>query len=145
MSMFTKKYNETEMFEMLSKLLLESDEYIETAVYCMFKGTGVLGAGDSFTGYAAITSKNRFIGYQMGILNTAPILLSMDHLVKVKISNALLGQKSVYLEFKGDQTYKVKFQFSSKVYGVKFPNQERNTEIMLEILRSKQNMLNLEV
>ncbi len=143
MSMLTKKYNETEMLTMLSKLLLESDEYIETAVYCMFKGTGVFRSGYSFCGYAAITSKNRFIGYQMAMLNTSPILLSMDDLVKVKISSALLGQKSVYLEFKSDETYKIKVQFASKVYGAKFPNQERNVEIMLEIFREKQNMLNL--
>lgn len=143
MSMFTKKYSETEMLIMLNRLLIEPDEYIEAPIYCMFKGTGFLGLGDFTTGYAAITSKNRFIGYQIGVLNEAPILISMDRLIKIKISGSLFGQKSVYLEFKADKTYKIKFQFSPKVIGVNLPNQKKNSEIMLEILKAKQDMLNL--
>lgn len=145
MSMITKKYNETEMLNILSKFLIEPDECIEAPIYCMFKGTGFFRSGDFSAGYAAITNKNRFIGYQIGIINEAPILISMDHLKKIKISNALFGQKSVCMEFKADQTYKIKFQFSPKVIGVKLPNQERNVEAMLEILREKQNMSNLEM
>lgn len=89
MSMFTKKYSETEMLIMLNRLLIEPDEYIEAPIYCMFKGTGFLGLGDFTTGYAAITSKNRFIGYQIGVLNEAPILISMYRLIKIKISGSL--------------------------------------------------------
>ncbi|MDE6020952.1 MAG: hypothetical protein K2H01_08170 [Ruminococcus sp.] len=144
MSMLTKKYNETEMLAMLSKLLTEPDEYIETAVYCMFHETGFM-SGGSIPGYAAITSKNRFIGCKMALLNTAPVWISMDFLRKIKISNALLGHKSVYMEFKSDKTYKIKIQLASKIYISKFPNQERNVESMLEILRAKQDMLNLEM
>lgn len=145
MGMFTKKYNETEMLNMLSKLLIEPDEYIEAPVYCMFKGTGFLESGYFITGYAAFTNKDRFIGYQISVLNEAPILISMEHLRKIKISRSLFGQKSVYLEFKADKTYKIKFQFSPKVIGVAFPNQKKNFEIMLEILKAKQDMLNLEM
>lgn len=145
MSMITKKYNETDMLTMLNKLLIDPDEYIEAAVYCVFKGTGFVESGDTFTGYAAITNKNRFIGYKMALLNTVPILFNMDHLQKIKISKNIFGHNVIYMEFKLDQIYKIKYNFSSKVYGAKFPNQGRNAEVMLGILKDKQNILNLEM
>lgn len=136
-SSLTKKYNETEMTQMLEELLF-AGERIETALYCLYKDTGFFASNRHVTaGYVALTDGNRLIGYKMGLFNTATVSLDMEYLTKIKISNSILGQKIVYMAFNNGEKSEVKFQIAPKIMGSKFPNQQRNMEIMLDMLREK--------
>ena len=141
MNSLTAKYTEAEMMQILNGLLCEG-EHIETAVYCVYKEAGFFASNRQIiAGYAALTDMDRFIGYKMGLLNTAPLTLEMKYLTKIKISNSLLGQKNIYMAFDFGRKYAFKIQIAPKVVGSKFPDQERNTEIMLEKLGAKMSEL----
>ena len=66
---------------------------------------------------------------------------NMEDIVQIKIKPTILGQKIVTVVFDDGKKRTVKFQLAPKVAGSKLPNQEQNTEKMLEILEAKQNKL----
>ena len=141
LSSLTKKFTEGEMLQMLGELLY-AGEHITTALYCIYKGTGFFASSsDIIAGYAALTDQNRLIGYKMGLINDSAVSLDLGYLIKIKISNALLGQKIIYLQVNDGKKSEVKFQIAPKIPGSKFQNQERNLEILLDELRSRQNIL----
>lgn len=141
MSSFTKKYTDEEMNAALEKLLI-GGERLETAVYCVFKQTGFFASNRNIiTGYAGITDMGRFVCCKYYMINDESAAYNMEDIVQIKIKPALLGQKSVTLVFDDGKKQTVKFQLAPKVAGSKLPNQERNTEKMLEILEAKKNKL----
>lgn len=141
MSSFTKKYTDEEMNAALEKLLI-GGERLETAVYCVFKQTGFFASNRNIiTGYAGITDMGRLVCCKYYMINDESAAYNMEDIVQIKIKPALLGQKSVTLVFDDGKKQTVKFQLAPKVAGSKLPNQERNTEKMLEILEAKQNKL----
>lgn len=141
MSSFTKKYTDEEMNAALEKLLIGC-ERLETAVYCVFKQTGFFASNRNIiTGYAGITDMGRLVCRKYHMINDESAAYNMEDIVQIKIKPALLGQKIVTLVFDDGKKRTVKFQLAPKVAGSKLPNQERNTEKMLEILEAKQNKL----
>lgn len=141
MSSFTKKYTDEEMNAALEKLLI-GGERLETAVYCVFKQTGFFASNRNIiTGYAGITDMGRLVCCKYYMINDESDAYNMEDIVQIKIKPALLGQKIVTLVFDDGKKRTVKFQLAPKVAGSKLPNQERNTEKMLEILEAKQNKL----
>lgn len=141
MSSFTKKYTDEEMNAALEKLLI-GGERLETAVYCVFKQTGFFASNRNIiTGYAGITDMGRLVCCKYYMINDESAAYNMEDIVQIKIKPALLGQKIVTLVFDDGKKRTVKFQLAPKVAGSKLPNQERNTEKMLEILEAKQNKL----
>lgn len=141
MSSFTKKYTDEEMNAALEKLLI-GGERLETAVYCVFKQTGFFASNRNIiTGYAGITDMGRLVCCKYYMINDESAAYNMEDIVQIKIKPALLGQKSVTLVFDDGKKQTVKFQLAPKVAGSKLPNQERNTEKMLEIFEAKQNKL----
>lgn len=141
MSSFTKKYTDEEMNAALEKLLIGS-ERLETVVYCLFKPTGFLaGSSDIITGYAGITDLGRLLCCKYHIIGDESAAYNMEDIVQIKIKPALFGQKVVTVVFDDGKKRTVKFQLAPKVAGSKLPNQERNTEKMLETLEAKQSKL----
>lgn len=141
MSSFTKKYTDEEMNAALEKLLI-GGERLETAVYCVFKQTGFFASNRNIiTGYAGITDMGRLVCCKYYMINDESAAYNMEDIVQIKIKPAFLGQKIVTLVFDDGKKRTVKFQLAPKVAGSKLPNQERNTEKMLEILEAKQNKL----
>lgn len=141
MSSFTKKYTDEEMNAALEKLLI-GGERLETAVYCVFKQTGFFASNRNIiTGYAGITDMGRLVCCKYYMINDESAAYNMEDIVQIKIKPALLGQKIVTLVFDDGKKRTVKFQLAPKVAGSKLPNQERNTEKMLEILEAKQNKM----
>lgn len=141
MSSFTKKYTDEEMNAVLETLLI-GGERLETAVYCVFKQTGFFASNRNIiTGYAGITDMGRLVCCKYYMINDESAAYNMEDIVQIKIKPALLGQKIVTLVFDDGKKRTVKFQLAPKVAGSKLPNQERNTEKMLEILEAKQNKL----
>lgn len=139
MSSFTKKYTDEEMNTALGKLLI-GGERLETAVYCLFYDTGFF-ASNIIMGYAGITDMGRLLCCKYGIVGDENVAYNMEDIVQIKIKPMILGQKIVTIVFEEDKKRTVKFQLAPKVAGSKLPNQERNTEKMLEILEAKQNKL----
>ncbi|MCM1022559.1 MAG: hypothetical protein NC395_00690 [Prevotella sp.] len=141
MSSFTKKYTDEEMNTALGKLLIGS-ESLETAVYCLFKDTGFFASNRNIiTGYAGITDTGRLLCCKYGLIGDENAAYNMEDIVQIKIKPMILGQKIVTVVFEDGKKRTVKFQLAPKVAGSKLPNQERNTEKMLEILEAKQNKL----
>lgn len=137
----TLKYSEPQMLSMLGALLLPGAK-ISTAVYCVYKQTGFFASNRNvIPGYIAICDNGQMIGFKMGILNTAAVSLDMEHITKIKIKKSFFGSKTVYIAFNDGIKHELKFQISPKVYGVNFPNQQTNAQIMLDILHNKQLML----
>lgn len=121
---------------------LEPGETIIAAVYCVYKPTGFFASNVNMTaGYAALTDRDRFVGCKMGIINITPVVMDMAYLTKIKISNVIFGQKSVHMVFQQDKKHEVKLQISPKILTSKFPNQQSNTERILNELKAKQEML----
>lgn len=142
MSVLTQKFSEDEMYRALGTLL-KPDEGIMAAIYCVYKDTGFFASSRHIMyGYAAITDQNRFVGFRSSFINTTALQFDMDNLIKLKISNALFGQKMVYAVFNdGFKSYKIKFQFSRKIYGVKFPHHTDNANILTTLLLKQQDLL----
>lgn len=141
MSSLTKKFTEEEMLQMLGELLY-SGENIITALYCIYKGTGFFASSsDIIAGYIALTDRNRLIGYKMGLINDSAVSLDLGYLTKMKISNSLFGQKSIYIQVNDGKKSELMLQVASKIPGSKFPEQERNLEILLDELKARQNLL----
>lgn len=136
-----RKYDETDMMQTLSELLFEG-ETITAAVYCAYKATGFFASATNVrTGYAALTDRNRLIGYQFGLLGSESVMMDLNYLTKLNVSSALLGQKNVYMRIQTDRKYDVKFQFASKIVGANFPNQKQNAQILFDELTARQNQM----
>ena len=143
MSVLTTKFNEDEMLNMLGELLY-AGESITAALYCIYKDTGFFASNRNvIPGYVALTDRNRLIGYKMNVLGTNPVSLDLEFLKKIKITDWILGNKIIYLCTDDGRKNEVKFQYVQKVIGsqAKFPNQERNSEILLDTLRAMESRL----
>lgn len=141
MSSFTKKYTDEEMNSALEALLI-GGERLETAVYCLFKQTGFFASNRNIiTGYAGITDTGRLLCCKYGFVDDENAAYNMEDIVQIKIKPTILGQKIVTVVFDDGKKRTVKVQLAPKVAGSKLPNQEQNTEKMLEILEAKQNKL----
>lgn len=134
-------FNESEMTRALQPLLSEG-EAVEAAVYCLFKATGFWASNRSIiTGYAAITDRDRLIGWKEGFLSESAFTLELKDLKKVRISGTLFGQKKIHLIFFAEKKREVKFQAAFRVYGDRFPDQEKNLKLLLERLEEKRAAL----
>ena len=141
MSVLSKKFNEDEMLNMLGELLY-TGESITAALYCIYKDTGFFASNRNVVpGYVALTDRNRLIGYKLNVFGTKPVSLELDYLTKIKITNWILGNKIVYLCTNDGRKNELKFQYVPKVLGsqMKFPNQERNSDILLDELRARES------
>lgn len=135
------KQNEETMFQTLGSLLTEG-ESIESAVFCVYKATGFWASNRSIiTGYAAITDRDRLIGWKEGLLSESVFTLELKDLQKVRISGTLFGQKKIHLIFFAEKKREVKFQAAFRVYGDRFPDQEKNLKLLLEQLEEKRAAL----
>lgn len=136
-----RKYDEADMMQTLRELLFEG-ETITAAVYCAYKATGFFApASNVRAGYAALTDRDRLIGYQFGLLGSEPVAMDLNYLTKLKVSGALFGQKNVYMQIRTDRKYEVKFQFASKITGASFPNQKQYAQILTDELTARQNQM----
>ena len=141
MSSFTKKFSDEEMNAALGELLI-GGERLETAMYCLFKETGFFASNSSvITGYVGVTDMGRFVYCKHGLVMDENAAYNMEDIVQIKIRPMIFGQKIITIVFNDGKKHTVKFQFAPKVAGSKLPNQEQNTEKMLEILEAKQNKL----
>lgn len=143
MSVLKTKFDEDEMLNMLSELLIGGESII-TALYCIYKDTGFFASNRRVDpGYVALTDRNRIIGYRMNVFGTKPVSLELEYLTKIKITNFILGNKIIYLRADDGRKNELKFQYVPKVIGsqAKFPNQERNSEILLEELRARESRI----
>lgn len=135
------KQNEETMFQALGSLLTEG-EAIESAVFCVYKATGFWASNRSIiTGYAAITDRDRLIGWKEGLLSESTFALKLKDLRKVRISGTLFGQKKIHLIFFAEKKKEVKFQAAFRVYGDRFPDQDKNLKLLLERLEEKRAAL----
>lgn len=134
-------YNEDDMLNRLSELLF-AGERIEAALYCMYHQTGFFATGHTGTpGYVAVTDQNRLIGCKFGLIGSAAICLDMECLKKIKSTKMLLNQRIIHMVFNDGKKRELKFQISPMVVGSGFPEQERNFEAILNILRIKYEQL----
>lgn len=141
MRRLAQAFNEAEMTRTLQSLLSEG-ETVESAVYCIYKATGFWASNRSIiTGYAAITDRDRLIGWKEGLLSESAFALELKELQKVRISGTLFGQKKIHLIFFAEKKKEVKFQAAFRVYGGRFPEQENNLKLLLERLEEKRAAL----
>ncbi len=141
MSSLTKKFTDEEMDAALGELLM-AGEHLETAVYCLFKATGFFASNRTLIiGYAGITDMGRLLCCRYGYIGDSTEAYDLENIVGIKIKSSLLGQKIITLNFYDGKKHTVKFQVAPKVAGSKLPDQERNTEKLLEFLEAKQNKL----
>ena len=141
MSVLTKKFDEDEMYRMLGELLY-ADESITTALYCVYKDTGFFASNRHVVpGYVALTDRDRLVGWKMDMFGTKPVSLDLGYLTKVKLTNWIFGNKLVYLCTNDGRKNELKFQYVPSVLGsqAKFPNQERNSDILLDELRARES------
>ena len=141
MSSFTKKYTDEEMNAALGELLIW-EEYLETAVYCIFKDTGFFASNRNIImGYVGITDMGRLLCCKYRTISDEPASYNMEDIIQIKIKPAIFGQKIITIVFDEGKKRTVKFQLAPKIAGSKMPNQEQNAEKLLEILEAKQNKL----
>ena len=142
MSSFTKQFSDEEMNTALEELLTPG-EHLETAVYCIFKATGFWESNSRvIMGYAGVTDKQRLLCCKFHYINDETAVYDMNKLIKLKIKPIILNQIIITAVFDNNgKKQTVKLQLAPKVAGGKLPNQERNTEKMLEIFETAQNML----
>ena len=95
MSSFTKKYNDEEMNAALGEMLIGS-EYLETAVYCVFKDTGFFASSRNvIMGYAGITDMGRLLCCKYRTVRDELVSYNMEDIIQIKIKPSLLGQKNI--------------------------------------------------
>ena len=134
MSSFTKKYNDEEMNTALGALLM-GGERLETAMYCLFKATGFFESNRNvITGYVGITDMGRLVYCKYHVINDESAAYNMEDIVQIKIRPMIFGQKDITIVFNDGKKHTVKFQLTPKVAGSKLPNQEQNSEKMLEMI-----------
>lgn len=139
MGMLGMKFNETEMAETLDAQLLFADEAVEASVYATFQDTGFFASSRRIiTGYAGITNRNRLIGLRCGLISSEPFSVDLSCLTKLKVKKSLFGMWQIYLEYFAGRKVRLKFSFSPKILGHKFPNQRENTDILVRRLQEFQ-------
>ena len=136
MCMLTEPVNEENMYETLNGLLF-SDEKIETAIYCTFRQTGFFASNKSIIyGYVALTSAGRLIGHKITLIDSVDFAFEMDKLTKITVKKSLFGYYTVHTFFETPEKQQLKFLLLRKIYGSnKFPNQTKNADIMLDLLK----------
>ncbi|MCM1523898.1 MAG: hypothetical protein NC120_05515 [Ruminococcus sp.] len=141
MSYLNKKFNENEMMSALGELLV-TGESIQAAVYCVFKPTGFFAhSSNIIAGYAAVTDRDRFICCKYGLITTETAAYDFEDMEKIEIKKNIFGQMMIAMVFENVKKNEVKIHIAPKVAGSGLPNQERNTEKMLEIFEAKQHKL----
>lgn len=134
MSMFSMKYNEEEMYEVL-RGGLRPGETLLAAVYATFTGTGFLNGGSTSIGYIGLTDQDRLIGIQSGMVSSSPFSAELGFLRRLKCKKGLLGMRSFELD---NGEIKLKASIPGKVGGGKFPNQPENQKLIMDTLEAKQ-------
>ena len=137
-----QKISEQHMNELLSPMLSEGEKSL-CPIFCVF----VLSRGffapssSTFAGYAACTSGGRLLTVHFGDLFNEGQSRAYDISAakNMKIRKTILGEYRINAAFPaGETNVKLRIQAAKKVYGLagrNFPNQERNLEKMVEILR----------
>ncbi len=131
-------FNEREMDGLLRPMLLPGEELL-CAVYCAFRQKTFFGS-NVIPGYAACTSGQRLLFIQFplygGHLEGACALPTAK---KVKVKKALFGQSAAEAVFPGNEKeIRLRIQAAPSI-GKKFPDQRRNLEAMLDILKKYEN------
>ncbi|MCM1330452.1 MAG: hypothetical protein NC253_13545 [Ruminococcus sp.] len=132
------KFTQDFMDEIIGGMIYP-DERLACSVYCAFKQTGFFASNKAmYIGFAAVTDKERLLCarayWGMGEFQRDAFALSAAQ--KLTVKKSLLGTYQVYAEFpSAGKKQKIKFQVSPKVYDCDFPNQKRDAEVLLEILR----------
>ncbi len=141
MNLYTQKYNEEEMMQILSRLLI-AGESIKTALYCVYKQTGFFASNRNIiAGYVALTDNDRLIGMKFSTFGSEAVSQYMEYAKKITIKNYPFGQKVVHMIFDDGKKQEVKIQLVPKVVGSKFPEQQKNFDIFMDELNSKINLL----
>lgn len=134
------KLNQTFMNETFNAMLM-SGERLLSPVYCGFNQTGilgVLGGPSNVFGFVALTSTGRMLIVQSCLGRTATGSAYIQTATKVKIKDAMLGQKVIDITFPdGKKDFRVKFQVSPKVIGCDFPDQGDNLKSLLYVLEKR--------
>lgn len=141
MASMLKKYDETDMMQVLGAQLLPG-ETILAAVYCAFQATRfwesvTVPAGNVMPGYVAVTDRNRLIGVKYKLLDADSFSLDLNHVTSLKIKNMLFSQKRVTIETMADRKVTIKFQLATKITGASFPNQAQYAEMLLDALNAR--------
>ncbi len=136
MSMLTEPVNEENMYETLNRLLYPGEK-IEAAVYCVFRQTGFFASNRNSTyGYTALTSEGRLIGHKITWLNSVDFAADMKNLTKITVKESIFGFYTVHAFFELPEKRQLKFWLHRKIYGGnKFPNQTKNADTMLDLLK----------
>lgn len=120
--------------------LLMPEEKCLCKIYCVFKEGGFFANSLSTAyGYAACASFGRLLTvrnhiYMLGEQTGGVFIL--DTALKLKVRRLIIGQYVVEGVFPyGKRKYNLNFQFSPKMAGSSFPDQQRNAEIMLSELQ----------
>ncbi len=138
-----EKISVQHMNSLLDPMLLEGEESL-CPIYCVFElRGGIFSAGENtFAGYTSCTSGGRLILVIFG----ADILgeysakaFDIATVKNIKIGKTPFGEYRIRAEFPiGQRFVKLKISATKKVYsaGCNFPDQERNLERTVEILRA---------
>ncbi len=141
MNLYTQKYNEEEMMQILCQLL-NAGESIKTALYCVYKGTGFFASYRNIVaGYIALTDNDRLIGMKFGTFGSEAVSQYMGYAKKITVKNYPFGQKVVHMIFDDGKKQEVKIQLAPKMVGSKFPDQQKNFDIFMDELNAKINLL----
>lgn len=130
------KYNEKTMNEVLNAILLPEEEN-RCPVYCVFRDTGFF-AGNMQSGFITCTSNGRLLFARQYITCLDQGALSLSMIKKLKIKRTIFGQYAVSFVFFGEKKdIRLQVQISPWMFIGKdnFPNQARNIETLLSILR----------
>ena len=141
MSMFNKKFSETDMLELMGQQLLP-DEHVTAAVYCNFQDAGFFASPyHIMIGYVGLTDRYRLIGSKSGYVITDPLDIDLNAITKLNVKKMLFGQYQVYMEYFADRHRKLKFTVIPKIAGTSFPNQKPNMDFLIQTLKERQAML----
>lgn len=137
-----QKISEQHMNSLLNPMLSEGEEIL-CPILCAFGLSRGFFAPSSSTlyGYASCTSRGRLLVVSFGDLFNEGQARAYDISAakKMKIGKTVLGEYRINAVFPdGETDVKLRIQAAKKVYGLagrNFPNQERNLEKMVELLR----------
>lgn len=141
-----QKISEQHMNSLLSPMLSEGEESL-CPIYCVFGlSRGFFAPSSStFYGYATCTSGGRLLTVTFGDLfnEGQSRVYDISDAKKIKIEKTVFGEYRINAAFHVETTeVKLRIQAAKKVYSLarrNFPNQERNLEKMIEILRGYEN------
>lgn len=145
-NLVSMKFNEEEMFSVLSEQLLPG-ETLEAAIYCAFSDTGFFASRVPTYGYIGITDSYRLLACEAHLtgtkLSAADLNFAKKLTVKAPLLGSLFNQKEVYAECLGAHTVKLKFTVVRKVPNKKFPHHAENAERLIRLIEEKQQQLHL--